>query len=48
MRFGSAKTVGRIRQVMVRGLERVDRMFVLTMAAYNLTGMRKEGVRSFV
>ena len=33
--FGWAKTVGRIRQVMVRGLERVDKMFVLTMAAYN-------------
>ena len=38
--FGWAKTVGRIRQVMGRGLERVDQMFVLTMAAYNLTRMR--------
>lgn len=38
--FGWAKTVGRIRQVMVRGLERVDQTFVLTMAAYNLTRMR--------
>ena len=38
--FGWAKTVGRIRQVMVRGLERVDQLFVLTMAAYNLTHMR--------
>ncbi len=38
--IGWAKTVGRIRQVMVRGLERVDQMFVLTMAAYNLTRMR--------
>ncbi|CDS54750.1 Mobile element protein [Polaromonas sp. CG9_12] len=38
--FGWAKTVGRIGQVMVRGLERVDQMFVLTMAAYNLTRMR--------
>ena len=38
--FGWAKTVGGIRQVMVRGLERVDQMFVLTMAAYNLTRMR--------
>ena len=36
--FGWAKTVGRMRQVMVRGLKRVDQMFVLTMAAYNLTG----------
>ncbi|CDS51783.1 Mobile element protein [Polaromonas sp. CG9_12] len=41
--FGWAKTVGRIRQVMVRGLERVDQMFVLTMAAYNLTRMRTVG-----
>ena len=32
--------MGGIRQVMVRGLERVDQMFVLTMAAYNLTGPR--------
>lgn len=28
--FGWAKTVGGIRQVMVRGLERMDQMFVLT------------------
>ena len=41
--FGWAKTVGRMRQVMVRGLERVDQMFVLTMAAYNLTRMRTLG-----
>lgn len=41
--FGWAKTVGRIRQVMVRGLERVDLVFVLTMAAYNLTRMRTLG-----
>jgi len=41
--FGWAKTVGRIRQVMVRGLERVDQIFVLTMAAYNLTRMRTLG-----
>ena len=41
--FGWAKTVGRIRQVMVRGLKRVDQMFVLTMAAYNLTRMRSLG-----
>ena len=41
--FGWAKTVGRIRQVMVRGLERVDQMFVLTMAAYNLVRMRTLG-----
>ena len=38
--FGWAKTVGSMRQVMVRGLARVDQMFVLTMAAYNLVRMR--------
>lgn len=41
--FGWAKTVGRIRQVMVRGLARVDQLFVLTMSAYNLTRMRSLG-----
>jgi transposase len=41
--FGWAKTVGGMRQVMVRGLEKVDQMFVLTMAAYNLTRMRTLG-----
>ena len=38
--FGWAKFIGPIRQVMVRGLNRVDQLFVLTMAAYNLTRMR--------
>jgi hypothetical protein len=38
--FGWAKFVGPIRQVMVRGIEKVDQLFVLTMAAYNLTRMR--------
>lgn len=42
--FGWAKTVGNIRQVMVRGLKRVDQMFVLTMATYNLVRMRNLGV----
>jgi transposase len=41
--FGWAKTVGGIRQVMVRGIKRVDQMFVLTMAAYNLVRMRTLG-----
>ena len=41
--FGWAKTIGRIRQVMVRGLQRVYQVFVLTMAAYNLTRMRTLG-----
>lgn len=41
--FGWAKTIGQIRQVMVRGLQRVDQMFVLNMAAYNLVRMRSLG-----
>ncbi len=41
--FGWAKTVGRMRQVMVRGLEKVEQMFVLTMSAYNLTRLRTLG-----
>jgi transposase len=38
--FGWAKFIGPIRQVMVRGIKKVDQLFVLTMAAYNLTRMR--------
>lgn len=41
--FGWAKSVGTMRQVMVRGLRKVDQMFVLTMAAYNLVRMRSLG-----
>lgn len=41
--FGWAKFIGPIRQVMVRGLEKVDQLFVLTMTAYNLTRMRSLG-----
>jgi hypothetical protein len=41
--FGWAKFVGPIRQAMVRGLKKVDQLFVLTMAAYNLTRMRSLG-----
>lgn len=41
--FGWAKLVGSIRQVMVRGLAKVDQMFVLNMAAYNLVRMRTLG-----
>ena len=41
--FGWAKTVGRMRQVMVRGRKKVDQMFVLSMAAYNLVRMRSLG-----
>jgi hypothetical protein len=38
--FGWAKVIGPIRQVMVRGLYKVDQAFTLTMAAYNLTRLR--------
>lgn len=38
--FGWGKTVGRIRQVMCRGRERVEQLFLLTQATYNLTRMR--------
>ena len=41
--FGWAKSIGRMRQVMVRGIKRVDQMFVLTMSAYNLVRMRTLG-----
>ena len=41
--FGWAKMIGNIRQVMVRGLQKVDQLFVLNMAAYNLTRMRTLG-----
>lgn len=38
--FGWGKLVGQIRQVMLRGLDKVDQLFPLTMAAYNLTRLR--------
>lgn len=38
--FGWAKTIGGLRQVMVRGVQRVDQRFTLTMAAYNLVRLR--------
>jgi transposase len=41
--FGWAKTIGQMRQVMVRGLKKVSQMFVLNMAAYNLVRMRTLG-----
>ena len=44
--FGWGKLVGPMRQVMVRGLAKVDQLLTLTMAAYNLTRLRSlEGVR---
>ena len=41
--FGWGKLVGGLRQVMLRGLEKVDQVLMLTMAAYNLTRMRTLG-----
>lgn len=41
--FGWGKRIGPIRQVMVRGLEKVDQLLTLTMAAYNLTRLRTLG-----
>ena len=38
--FGWGKTIGPIRQVMVRSLAKVDQLLTLTMAAYNLTRLR--------
>jgi transposase len=38
--FGWAKTVGRLRQTVFRGLERVNMQFLLTMTANNLVRMR--------
>jgi transposase len=38
--FGWGKLVGPLRQVMVRGLDKVDQLLTLTMAAYNLTRLR--------
>lgn len=39
--FGWGKTIGPMRQVMVRGLAKVDQLLTLTMAAYNLTRLRR-------
>jgi transposase len=38
--FGWGKVIGPIRQVMVRGLDKVDQLLMLTMTAYNLTRLR--------
>ncbi len=38
--FGWAKIIGGLRQLMFRGLERVDQRFTLAMAVYNLVRMR--------
>ena len=45
--FGWAKVIGPMRQVMVRGLYKVDQVFTLTMTAYNFTRLRTlEGLAS--
>jgi IS5 family transposase len=41
--FGWAKFIGPIRQVMVRGIKKVDQIFMMAMAAYNLVRMRTLG-----
>jgi transposase len=41
--FGWGKLIGPIRQVMVRGIKKVDQLFMLTMTAYNLVRMRTLG-----
>lgn len=38
--FDWARAVGRMRQVLMRGLKNVDQMFVQTMKGYNLTRLR--------
>jgi transposase len=38
--FGWSKLIGPLRQVMLRGFERVDQLHMLTMTAFNLTRMR--------
>ena len=37
---GWAKVFGPMCQIMLRGLKKVDALFVMTMTAYNLTRMR--------
>jgi transposase len=41
--FGWAKFIGPMRQVMVRGIKKVNQIFVMSMAAYNLVRMRNSG-----
>lgn len=41
--FGWAKTIGSTRQVMVRGLKKVDQLFAPNMAACNVVRMRLLG-----
>ena len=39
--FGWGKTIGRIRQTVFRGLQRVDQQFKLTMTASNIVRMAR-------
>lgn len=41
--FGWGKLIGPIRQVMVRGVKKVEQLFMLTMTTYNLVRMRTLG-----
>jgi len=41
--FGRAKTIGWVRQVMVRGRGKVGQTFVLNIAVHNLVRMRSLG-----
>ena len=41
--FGWGKLIGGLRQVMVRGLEKVDQALMMVMSGYNLTRMRTLG-----
>jgi hypothetical protein len=41
--FGWGKFIGPIWQVMVRGIKKVDQLFLMTMTAYNLVRMRTLG-----
>ncbi len=41
--FGWGKLIGPIRQVMVRGVKKVEQVFMLTMTTYNLVRMRTLG-----
>lgn len=41
--FGWTKTIGQLRQVVVRALKKGDQVFVLNVTAYNLVRMRSLG-----
>jgi hypothetical protein len=41
--FGWAKFIGPIRQMMMRGIKKVEQVFTMTMAAYNFVRMRTLG-----